>query len=57
MPMGLTNAPVKFMRSMNNLFSKILNSGMVVFLDNILIFFFMVKEHFMLLKKVLVYLC
>ena len=51
MPMGLTNTPAMFMQTMNNLFSNILDSGMAVFLDNILMYLCMVKEHFMLLKK------
>ena len=36
MPMGLTNAPATFMQTMNNLFSDMLDSGVAVFLDNIL---------------------
>ena len=56
MPMGLTNAPTMFMQTMKNLFSKMLYSSMVVFLDNILVYSPRVKEHFMLLEKVLVYL-
>ena len=38
MHMGLTNAPATFMRTMNNLFSDMLDSGIVVFLDNILMY-------------------
>ena len=33
MPMGLTNTPTTFMRTMNNLFSDMLDSRMAVFLD------------------------
>ena len=51
MPMGLTNAPAIFMHTKNNLFSNILDSGMAVFPDNM--YSCIVKEHFILLKKVL----
>ena len=54
MPMGLTNAPATFMRTMNNLFSDMLDSGVAVFLDNILMYSGMVDEHFTLLEQVLV---
>ena len=57
MLMGLKNAPATFMWTMNNLFSNMLDSGVAVFLDDILIYSCMVKKHFMLLKKVLVCLC
>ena len=56
MPMGLTNDPTTFMPTMNNLFSDTLDSGTVVFLDDILVYVCIVKEHFMLLKKILPYL-
>ena len=55
--MGLMNAPATFMHTMSNLFSNMLDFGMAVFLDDILVYSCMVKEHFMLLEKVLVYLC
>ena len=54
MPMGLTNAPATFMQTMNNLFSDMLDSGVAVFLDNILVYLGMVDEHFTLLEQVLV---
>ena len=56
MPMGLTNAPTTFMWTINNLFSNILDSGVAVFLDDILVYLHTVKEQFMLLEKVLVLL-
>ena len=51
MPMGLTNKPATFMQTMNNLFFNILDSSMAVFPDNILVYSYTVKEHFMLLEK------
>ena len=54
MPMGLMNAPAMFMQTMNNLFSDMLDSGMAVFLDNILMYSGMVDKHFTLLEQVLV---
>ena len=50
MPMGLTNAPATFMQTMNNLFSDMLDSGIAVFLDDILMYSGTVDEHFMLLE-------
>ena len=54
MPMGLMNTPATFMRTMNNLFSDMLDSGVAVFLDDILMYSCMVNEHFTLLEIVLV---
>ena len=36
--MGLTNAHTTFTQTMNNFFSNMLDSGIVVFLDNILVY-------------------
>ena len=55
--MGLTNAPATFMQIMNNLFVNMLDKGVVVFLDYILIYSIMVEEHFKLLEKVFARLC
>ena len=52
MPMGLTNVPATFMRMMNNLFADMLDKGVIVFLDDMLIYSTMVEEHFELLEKV-----
>ena len=52
MPMGLTNAPATFMQTMNNLFMDLLDNGVLVFLDDMLIYSTMVEEHFKLLEKV-----
>ena len=38
MLMGLINAPATFIQTMNNLFSNMLNSGVAVFLDSILMY-------------------
>ena len=68
MPIGLMNAPATFMQTMNNLFSDILDSGIAVFLDDILMYSRMVDEHMLiyhtrvheyitLLEKVLACLC
>ena len=51
MPMGLINAPAKFMHTMNNLFSDMLDSGIAVFLDDILVYSCTVKEHFILFNS------
>ena len=57
MPMGLTNAPEIFMKMMNNLFANMLDKGVVVFLDDLLIYSTKVEEHFKLLEKVFACLC
>ena len=56
MPMGLTNAPAVFMQTMKNLSSDMLDFGMAVFPNNILVYLSTVKEHFTLLTKILVHL-
>ena len=50
MPMGLTNAPAMFMKMMNNLFADMLDKGVIVFLDEVLIYSTTVEEHFELLE-------
>ena len=49
--MGLTKAPAMFMQTMNNLSFDMLDSGMAVFLDDILVFSCNIDEHFTLLEK------
>ena len=56
MPMGLTNAPATFMRMMNNLFEDMLDQGVAVFLNDMLIYSTMSEGHFKLLEKVFAHL-
>ena len=52
MPFGLTNAPATFMRTMNSLFSDLLDRGLVCFLDDILLYSKTLSEHVQLLRTV-----
>ena len=56
MPIGLMSAPAAFMKMMNNLFVDMLDKGVVVFPDDILIYSIMVDEHFKLLEVVFAHL-
>ena len=50
MPMVLTNAPATFMRTMNNLFSDVLDRGVIAFMDDSLLCSSTIEEHELPLK-------
>ena len=53
MSFGLTNAPMKFMCMMNNIFSRYLDKFVLVFIDDILVYSKNKEEHEEHLRKVL----
>ena len=57
MSMGLKNTPAMFMRTINSLFSDMLDFGMPIFLNDVFVYLHMAKEHFTLLEKTLAHLC
>ena len=56
MPFGLTNAPAAFQCFMNNVFSDLLDVCVVVYLDDILIYFNNITQHWSHVKEVLKWL-
>ena len=52
MPFGLWNAPSTFQRVMNTVFFKLLDKGVVIYLDDILVYSNTVEEHKPLLHEV-----
>ena len=52
MPFGLNNAPATFVRTMNSLFSALLNREVVAFVHDSLIYSSTIEEHELLLKAV-----
>ena len=48
----VSNAPATFMRTMNNLFSDLLDRGVVAFMDDILMYSSTIEKHGLLLKAV-----
>lgn len=53
MPFGLTNAPATFQAFINNVLREYLNQFVVVYLDDILIYFKTKEQHVQHVKKVL----
>jgi hypothetical protein len=52
LPFGLTNAPAAFMDLMHKIFRDMLDKGVVIFLDDILIYYKSAEEHERLLREV-----
>ena len=57
MPFGLTNAPAAFQRFMNDIFSDFLDVSVIIYLDDILIYFNNPADHKKHVHKVLHHLC
>ncbi len=52
MPFGLSTAPATFQRMMNTIFFELLDLGVLVYLDDVLIYSKTVDEHIIFLDKV-----
>jgi len=53
MPFGLVNAPAIFQTMMNEILRQFLDQGVVVYIDDILIYSLTLEEHIILVRKVL----
>ena len=53
MPFGLANAPATFQNMMNEIFKDMMDHGVVIYLDDILIYSWSEEDHIALTKKVL----
>ena len=53
MPFGLCNAPATFQSMMDNIFHDLLDNGVIVYLDDILIYTDNVDKHIPLVQEVL----
>ena len=53
MPFGLCNAPATFQSMMDNIFHDLLDNGVIVYLDDILIYTDNVDNHIPLVQEVL----
>src|SRR5436305_8233629 len=57
MPWGLTNAPAVFQQFMNYVLGELIDRGVIIYIDNILIYSETEEEHIKLVMKVLTLLC
>jgi len=53
MPFGLINAPATFQTMMNEILREFLDQGVVVYIDDILIYSQRLEDHIILVRKVL----
>jgi hypothetical protein len=56
MPFGLSTAPATFQRMMNTIFFEMLDKGVLIYLDDILVYSKTLDEHKKLLDRVFYYL-
>jgi hypothetical protein len=53
MPFGLTNAPATFQDMMNHVFSDMIDLGLLIYMDDILVYAKTIEEHDDLVRKIL----